>query len=59
MKKDVNKFNDGEHNRIVLMKNKIGKNRSNISDKAYIIDRKRGNNNLIASEPQSYTTETI
>lgn len=53
MKKEVHKFNDGDRVRIVLMKNKIGKNRSNLSDEAYIIDGTSGNNYLIRSEDGS------
>lgn len=42
-------FNDGDHVRIVLDKVKIGKNRTNLSKEAYIIDGKVGNQWLISS----------
>ena len=46
-------FKDGDHVRIVLEKNKIGKNRSNLSNEAYIIDGKDGNNFIIKSKDGS------
>ena len=51
--KDTYNFNDGDHVRIVLEKNKIGKNRTNLSNEAYIIDGKDGNNFIVKSEDGS------
>ena len=51
--KDTYNFNDGDHVRIVLEKNKIGKNRSNLSNEAYIIDGKDGNNFIVKSQDGS------
>lgn len=53
MKKETNSFNIGDHVRIILEKNKIGKNRSNLSNYAYIIDDHDGNNYLIKSKDNS------
>lgn len=46
-------FNDGDHVRIVLDKNKIGKNRMNLSKEAYIIDGRSGNQFIIKSKDGS------
>lgn len=51
--KDTYNFNDGDHVRIVLEKNKIGKNRTNLSTVAYIIDGKDGNNFIIKASDGS------
>ena len=51
--KDTYQFDNGDHVRIVLDKNKIGKNRTNLSMEAYIIDGKDGNNYIIKSSDGS------
>lgn len=46
-------FNIGDHVRIVLDKAKIGKNRTNLSKEAYVVDGKDGNQWLVRSNDGS------